>query len=151
MSAQYQRFFHPNGQLRIEIPQVNGRAHGMVREYHSNGQLAVETPNENGLAHGTAKVWDAEGRFLGDYTLDRGTGIVKKWHSNGVLWAEVPVLKGMPTGRQKTWYEDGVPLPAAYWIRGKQVSRKKYLEACKTDWELPQYPETKSPGSRNKA
>ena len=67
---------------------------------------------------------------------------MKQWYDNGCLSSEVSVVKGLITGRQKTWYEDGEPVPDAYWIRGKRVSRKKYFEACKTDSELPQYPET---------
>jgi antitoxin component YwqK of YwqJK toxin-antitoxin module len=57
----------------------------------------------------------------------------------------------LPTGRQKCWDENGDFVVEAYWIKGKKVSRKRYLEACKTDSELPQYPEPKSPISRKKA
>ena len=124
--------------------------HGVKRDYHSNGQLAAETPYDGGLPHGVVKAWAPDGKLLGSYNLDRGSGISKHWYDNGMLSGEVPLLKCVPTGRQKTWYEDGKPLPDAYWIRGKQVSRKKYFEACKTDSELPKYPETKAAASRKK-
>ncbi len=118
---------------------VNGRPHGVRRDYHPNGQLAAEITYEHGVQHGLAKMWASDGRFLGAYALDRGTGIAKNWHDNGVQSSEVPLLKGVPTGRQKTWYEDGEPVADAYWIRGKQISRKKYLEACQSDPDLPKY------------
>lgn len=148
MSIQIQRYYYPDGKLHYEIPQQNGRAHGLVKEYHPNGQLAIETPNENGLVNGIVRAWDSEGHLLGEYTLAQGNGIIKTWHANGVLWGEVTVMKGMPTGLQKTWYEDGVRLPDTYWLRGKRVSRKKYFEACAVDSGLPQYPEKTPVGKK---
>jgi len=151
MSSQVQRVLYPNGQLKAEAPMVNGRIHGLKRDYHPNGQVALEIPFYHGLPNGMAKVCAADGRLLGEYTMEHGTGVMKLWHGNGVLASEVSMVEGFITGRQRTWYEDGLPVPDMYWIRGKKVSRKKYLEACKTDPELPQYPETKSPVSRKKA
>ena len=139
MAVQIQHYFHPNGRLRIEIPQLNGRPHGLSRAYHSNGQLASEISYENGLQHGPARAWAIDGRFLGEYILEHGTGVAMQWHENGTLWGELPLQKGMPTGRQRTWLENGESIPGSYWVRGEKLSRKKYLEACKNDPDLPRY------------
>lgn len=128
----------------------NGRAHGMSRSWHPNDVLASEVPFEIGLQHGIARFWGADGRLFGEYSMDRGTGVFKRWYDNGVLAHETTTLKGLPTGLQKCWDENADFIVEAFWIRGKKVSHKKYLEACKTDPELPQYPETKSQVSRKK-
>jgi hypothetical protein len=145
MSSQVQRVLYPNGQLKAEAPMVNGRIHGLKRDYHPNGQLALEIPFYHGLPNGTAKVWAADGRSLGDYTMEHGTGVMKLWHSNGVPASEVSMVEGLITGRQKIWYEDGKALPETYWIRGRKATRKNYLEACKTDPDLPRYEEGEKP------
>ena len=150
MSSEIEQRFHPNGQLESETPTVNGRIHGLQRIWHPNGQLECEATYENGIKNGVVKKWAPDGRFLGEYVMDHGSGIVKMWHANGVQTGEIPLLKGLPNGCQKTWYEDGKAVPDNYFIRGKKVSRKKYFEVCKTDLELPRYPEPKWPVSRKK-
>ena len=34
-----EREYHPNGQLHLEIPWVNGQKHGIEKQWHKNGQL----------------------------------------------------------------------------------------------------------------
>ena len=132
------RDYYPSGILRSETPMAFGRVHGLTKGWHSNGVLASEVPFENGMQHGVAKFWAADGRFLGDYLMDHGTGVVKLWYDNGVLRSEVPFLSGLLTGCQKSWDELGEPGATVYWIRGKKVSRKKYIQASTADTALPQ-------------
>ena len=87
MPTRTQRLFPPNGQLRTEIPILNGQAHGLRRDCHPNGQLAAEIPY--GLQNGIARVWASDGRFIGTYTLEHGAGIAKLWYDNGQLLSEV--------------------------------------------------------------
>ena len=143
MDPQIRQFFYPNGRLQSEMTVVNGKAHGLTRDYHPNGQLSAEMPVENGLQHGTIRHWATDGRFLGEYQMEHGTGVAKLWYDNGALHAEVPMSNRLLTGRQKSWDEKGEAAITFYWIRGKKVSRKRYLEACANDRELPQYPDEK--------
>lgn len=122
---------------------MNGRLHGITRQFHPNGQLEAELPYDNGLPHGIAKFWATDGRFLGEFQMEHGTGVVRMWYEDGSLQAEVPFLRGLLTGRQKSWDEVGEPFATLFWIRGQKATRKKYLEACKTDPELPRYPKGK--------
>jgi len=46
------RNWHDNGQLRYEIPYLNGKAHGMSKWWISNGQIWDEIPYKNDLQHG---------------------------------------------------------------------------------------------------
>lgn len=141
MRLQLEQSFHPNGQLRCETCRMNGRLHGITRRYHPNGQLEAELPYDDGLPHGVAKFWAIDGRYLGDYKMEHGTGIVKMWHQDGSPRGEVPFFSGLITGRQRSWDEVGEPCATSFWIRGKKVTRKKYLEACKADPDLPRYSE----------
>ncbi|EEF60256.1 hypothetical protein Cflav_PD2952 [Pedosphaera parvula Ellin514] len=76
--------------------------------------------------------------------MEHGVGVHRDWYDNGILSQELDAYKGLPNGRQKCWDENGEFPLETYYIMGKKVSRKKYLEACKTDPKLPQYPEEKS-------
>ena len=136
MSVEIIRAYHGNGQLRCEIPTVNGRNHGLKRDWHPNGVLASEIPFVDGLEHGTAKVWASDGQLLGEYQMEHGTGMVTIWRADGTISSEGTMLKGEPTGRMRCW-ENGELIVEGYWLNGRKVSRKKYLEACKADPSLP--------------
>ena len=41
--------------------------------------------------------------------------------------------------RQRAFFEDGVFAADTYWLKNREVSRKKYLEACAKDPSLPRY------------
>jgi antitoxin component YwqK of YwqJK toxin-antitoxin module len=132
MNSKVTRLFHPNGALRAEIPLQNGRPHGLRKDWHLNGTLAAEIPFENGLQHGVTKAWATDGRLLGEYVMEHGVGTFKSWYDNGVLSQEIEMRAGEPNGRQRSWDENGEFVGEAYWIKGKKLSRKKYIEASKS-------------------
>jgi antitoxin component YwqK of YwqJK toxin-antitoxin module len=144
MNTKVQRLFHPNGVLRAEIPLQNSRPHGLRRDRHPNGIIAAEIPFENGLQHGVARAWASDGRLLGEYSMDQGVGVYKAWYENGTLSQELDAYKGLPHGRQKCWDENGDFVAEAYYVMGKKVSKRKYLEACRTAPNLPQYSKEES-------
>jgi antitoxin component YwqK of YwqJK toxin-antitoxin module len=63
---------YPDGQLRSEVPYIEGFAEGIYREWHPNGVLKEEWQ----ACHGCAE------------------GIVKTWHDNGVIRSEEEVQFG---------------------------------------------------------
>ncbi|MEW6160053.1 MAG: toxin-antitoxin system YwqK family antitoxin [Verrucomicrobiota bacterium] len=134
-----ERTFHPNGQVRSEIPYINGVVHGLSQSWHANGLLAHEIPMVHGQVEGVARFWNEKGTFLGSYEIRNGTGIQKIWFPNGKLMGEVPLIDGMMTGRQIAFFEDGTIAAETYYIRNQRVSKKKYLEMCTTDPTLPRY------------
>jgi hypothetical protein len=73
--------------------------------------------------------------------MDHGTGIVKKWYEDGQLEYETSYIQGQECGRSRIWYEDGELTITEYFIRNRRVSKKKYLEACRSDLTLPRYDE----------
>jgi len=136
-----EKSFHPNEQLRWEGWFKDGILHGKNHHWHENGQLSSETSYEDGLENGVARQWNQAGKLLGEYRIDHGTGIAKSWYENGQLESEMLYVRGRCCGRFRCWFEDGELAGTDYYNMGKKVSRKKYLEACKTDSTLPRLEE----------
>jgi len=134
-----ERQWHPNGQLASESNWLHDMPNGVNRNWHSNGVLAMEAPVKSGCTEGTVKQWDDKGNLLGSFEMRDGTGIQRIWYPNGPLKVEMSVVNGQFCGRQRTYFEDGEFCAEAYWLKGRQVSKKKYLEACAKDTALPRY------------
>lgn len=101
-----QRYFYRTGLIREEVPERNGRRHGVACTWHKNGQLASEEPYRNGLPHGVCRQWDASGRLLGKHKMIHGAGVQQPWHDNGQLQMEVSIVHGEYCGRNRIWLRD---------------------------------------------
>jgi MORN repeat protein len=143
-SIKTERYYYPNGQLRGECSLENGKLVGTTRKWHDNSVLSWESPFSEGLQHGVIRQWNREGKLLGEYRMDHGTGISKSWYANGQLENEAASVHGRLHGRFRCWLEDGELISETYHILDKQVSKKKYDEACKSDPSLPRYEDNKS-------
>ncbi len=133
-----QRSFHENGTLRADGNLVNGSPHGLHREWHSNGVLAKETPYAYGLIDGTVRQWNAEGELIAESELPGGTGVLRSFYPEQGLNDEMTFVKGKLTGRQRC-HCGGELMATVYWLENEKVSKKRYLEACKQNPNLPRY------------
>ncbi len=134
------KFYYPDGKLKAERSYKKGVPHGCHREWHENGILASEVYFNCGVPEGVGKQWDKDGNLLVSYEIKSGTGIQKSWFADQGFWGETSWLNGKMTGRQRTyWIDDGTVIADTFWIENKQVSKKKYIEACKIDPNLPRY------------
>jgi len=131
---------YPNGKLRAEISYKQGVPHGYQRVWHENGILASENYFNYGAPEGVGRQWDKDGNLLFSYKIRNGTGIQKVWYANQGFWAEISWVNGKMTGRQRTYsIDDGAIMGDTFWIENEEVSKKNYIEACKTDPNLPRY------------
>jgi hypothetical protein len=80
-----------------------------------------------------------KGRLLGEFRMDHGTGFSKSWYENGQLERECYEIRCKLNRRFSCYYEDGELVSHTYYIMDKKVSKKKYLEACRSDPSLPRY------------
>jgi len=138
-NVKVEKRYYANGKIESEITFVDGVPNGINRRWYPNGVLADETPIQNGRCEGVAKHWGENGDLIGTYEMRDGTGLMRTWYNNGVLSGEISFVKGQFTGRQRVWFEDGELVTQLFWIRGRKVSKKKYLEASKEDPSLPRY------------
>ena len=91
------------------------------------------------MPDGIGKQWDKTGKLILTYEIKNGTGIQKHWSEEQGIGADISLVKGTFTGRQRTYFRDGTIIGDTYWIKNRQVSKKKYIEACKKDPTLPRY------------
>ncbi len=134
-----ERSYYPSGQLQWEAAFKNEKLVGTVKRWHDNGILSKACQYDGGLEHGICKQWDKRGNLLGEYHMERGTGTEKSWYENGQLERESHSVSGKLSGRFRCWMENGELLSVTYYIGDKNVSKRKYLEACKNDPHLPRY------------
>jgi len=135
--------YYPSGKLRSERSFRKGIPHGCHRVWHENGVLASEEHLKDGVPDAVGRQWDEQGNLIVTYEIKNGTGIQKTWLPTQGLCSEIPWVNGKISGRQWCYHEDGTLGGENFWIRDKKVSKKRYLEACKSDPTLPQYEKEK--------
>ena len=139
-SAKVEEAFYSNGQLEWEAMIKDGKPVGMVRHWYENGMPERECPYDgDGLKHGIVKDWNKQGKLLGEFQWDHGTGVSKNWFKNDQLRSEHYYIRGKRCGRSIIWWEDGGVMSVTYYINNREVSKKKYDEACKANPALPRY------------
>ena len=139
-SDRIERDFYPDGKIENETTYLSSPGRRwVVRHWYPNGHLAWEIPVNDGVPDGTVTFWNDKGEIAGTYEMHDGTGVQKGWHSDGSLLGEITWLNGTWTGRQRVYFQGGGFVGESYWIKGRQVSKRKYFEACKSDPALPRY------------
>lgn len=134
--------WYENSILAFEGSFKKGAPHGPNRHWFENGVLASEVNFKEGVPEGIGRQWDKTGKLLVSFEIKNGTGVQKHSSEEQGLWSETSWVKGTWTGRQRTYDKEGV-IGDTYWIKNRKVSKKKYIEACKTDPTLPRYDDIK--------
>jgi hypothetical protein len=93
----------------------------------------------NGVPDGVGRQWNKNAELICSFEIINGTGTERSWNEAQGLRDEVSWVDGMTTGRWRVYSADGSVIGDTYWIRNRQVSRKRYIEACQTDPTLPRY------------
>lgn len=139
LTTNVQRQLYRNGQLRQEVPLVDGKRHGVVRTWHRNGAPAAEECYRNGLLDGVSRQWTEAGGLLGKFEMKDGTGLQREWHDNGRLKIEVSTVRGVFCGRNRIWLRDGTLLSERFYLHGNAVTAQQYRAAVKADPTLPEF------------
>lgn len=117
----------------------NKRFGYVTRRWHPNGILALEVPEVEGRIEGVIRQWNSQGKLLGSCEIKNGNGILKAWNENGTLEREEPLAGGEATGRHRYFSPDGSLQSESYWLDDDLVSKRRYFAACKTRPSLPRY------------
>jgi antitoxin component YwqK of YwqJK toxin-antitoxin module len=160
------RYFDVSGVLLMEYEMQNGKRNGRHRDWHDNGQLCEEGSYVDDKEHGETKQYDENGRQIGSYVMDHGTGIDLWFYSPGVLSEEREYHDGKRHGFERWWNLDNrtVGEECHYWndlehgivrrwnrrgkltrsfpkyyVMGKQVTKRQYERACRSDSTLPSF------------
>jgi antitoxin component YwqK of YwqJK toxin-antitoxin module len=81
------RDVYPNGVLRSEYTEVDGKAEGVRRYWYQTGQLLSELVFSNGIQNGQ----------------------IREWTEQGVLTLSASIKNGEFDGRYESWWNDGKP------------------------------------------
>ncbi len=99
------------------------------------------------MIHGVCSIWNEKGDQIDTYEVTMGNGPFRQWYPNGALKAEGMMMNGMPVGQMRCYDESGKFVAQSFWLNSRQVSRKKYLEACEKNLKLPRPPADDSMGN----
>lgn len=140
-----------------------GREHGPEIYRHDNGRISYRVDWKHGQRHGKARQFDERGKLLAESTFRSGTGVdvwcdfgavsevrsYAKGHLDGLeQWWETPkrvFIEGTWSAGKKhgIWREwDGGKLARGsphFYVRGREVTRDRYLRAREKDASLPMY------------
>ncbi|MBU2589922.1 MAG: toxin-antitoxin system YwqK family antitoxin [Nanoarchaeota archaeon] len=102
-----EKWYYPNGQIKIEINRKNGIQHGLRRDWYENGQLNYETNYVNGKQEGLQRTWHDNGILIHEKNYKNGIidGFERGGHYNGQIWFERNFIKDNKEGSELQWYD----------------------------------------------
>ncbi|HEY0199518.1 MAG TPA: hypothetical protein VGC19_13460 [Rhodanobacter sp.] len=102
---QAHREYFPNGQLKTEWFEKDGKIEGWRRHWLKNGQLFSEAEYRDGLTNGVLREWSEDGRLiLLAHTKDgEFHGHYQAWWDDGLRKEEGVYFHGKPTNGYR-WY-----------------------------------------------
>jgi hypothetical protein len=134
------------GKVTSAEPWSKGLPHGTARQYSRDGALLGTYRMERGT--GLDLWWDdtdPDAPRLSEARLLKGG----KWHGfewwlrvdQQSVWEERHFAEGRLHGIERLWNDSGRLRRGypRYWVRGRRVARRRYLQACKEDETLPRY------------
>jgi uncharacterized protein len=89
----WRRFYLEAGLMFAEMEFRNGVGNGLIREWRTNGQLRLQSTLKNGEYHGHFSVWWPNGNLMEDGEFDHGKHVkgYSYYTEDGRLWK---VVKG---------------------------------------------------------
>jgi hypothetical protein len=163
------------GALELEYALRDGVKHGKEYHFYASGRLLFEETYVRGQRHGLGRQWSEQGELLIQWRLVRGvghclwcdpqTGLLaeehfrppkrtygykRQWNADQrTVWQEYHFLLGRGYhGIWREWDGSGQLLSGfpRFFLRGRRVSKRHYLAACRTRRLLPPYcPEEDAP------
>jgi antitoxin component YwqK of YwqJK toxin-antitoxin module len=165
-----------DGQLCLERPMRQGRQNGTEYDFYWDGAIASTEPYRDGKPHGTAKQWSPEGELLITYTMINGTGVdlwcdwqtrtlseechrkngsifgySRRWNTDDkTIYEEYHIDEAGYHGITREWNDAGKLKRGfpKYHVKGRQVSKRQYLAACRADSTLPLFLESENKSDR---
>lgn len=122
-------------------PFVAGKVHGLAKQFDVHGHLMMVSPFVRGSG---VDFWcDEEGRLAEEHPLVDGTpsGCHRWWNQDGKsVYSETQYRDGLQHGVSREWSSGklGSGFPK-FFLAGKPVSRRRYLDAGARDSSIPPY------------
>jgi hypothetical protein len=162
------REWDEDGRLEFESALRAGVRHGHEYRFYPNGQLLDKETYRDGRLHGVGRQWAEDGTLLVNWKMVGGTGL-DLWCDNltGTLAEEHHWPREGELGYKREWNADERTVRQEYfyvlgkgyhgvwrewngrgglrrgfprfYIHGRKVTRRQYLEACEADPSLPPY------------
>ncbi len=136
--------FYPDGKVRSEGLNKDGKSEGQWKYYHENGQLSSEGNFLEGLRSGAWAFYHENGSLArqGEYTAGKKQGQWVYYHPNGQKSAEGDLQSDVRDGewslyyqtgevKAKGSYDQGDGVYTEYYPNGKQKSKGKIINGLR--------------------
>ncbi|MEM9594707.1 MAG: toxin-antitoxin system YwqK family antitoxin [Acidobacteriota bacterium] len=74
---------YPGGEIRSELPYVDGLQHGLAQDWYPSGQLAGASQYRNNQLHGSTHEWYENGQLKSELSYEFGILVSKREWSEG--------------------------------------------------------------------
>lgn len=104
------RSYHSNGNIKDEIPYVDGKIEGVRKKYYENGQLEKEIEYRGGIPNGKYKEYSREGGAVVKSILINGLqdGEVVTYYESGEVKSKYYMKNGLSHGDFYSYHINGI-------------------------------------------
>ncbi len=122
--------YYNTGELKSEIPYVNGKMNGIQKMYWQNGRVMALTPWVNGTINGLQKSYYEDGKLCAEMNYSEGkkNGITKIYRKSGRVITETNYNDDKKDGLEVTYNENGTEL-----LRKENKRENEIIEGDKQD------------------
>lgn len=112
--------YHPNGNVAIEAPYVNGKLDGVFRSFFENGKVWQTIGYKEGIEEGVSTTYTENGFKKSKETYRSGIlhGDVEEFYESGKLRRRLPYILGQLHGVAKVYDELGAVLEEMTFEKG---------------------------------
>jgi antitoxin component YwqK of YwqJK toxin-antitoxin module len=124
------KLYHPNGNLKGNLPLKDGQATGLAKYYFQTGGLREDVNFENDVRHGVCTEYYKNGKpyIVANYIKGERTGWYKEYHTNGKLRAEGWLTDDNKEGQWKFYSVAGKIESEAYYRSGDEYGPVKHYD-----------------------
>ena len=147
--------WNETGALESVEPFIDGNRHGLAKQYGRNGKIIGTYRFVHGTGYDIWR-WEREdgSTFISEiFSVRDGSLDGYEWwlkEDQRSVWHERHWQQGSVHGIERMWnHQNGLKRGyPKYWIQGKAVKKRTYLEALEKDKSLPKYWETENQNRR---
>lgn len=126
--------YHPNGNVAIEAPYVNGKLDGVFRSFFENGKVWQTIGYKDGIEEGFTTTYFENGTKKSKETYRAGIlhGDVEEYYESGKVRRLLPYVLGQLNGVAKVYDEFGAVIEEMTFERGlRHGPYRKYNKGLK--------------------
>ncbi|RYD57314.1 MAG: hypothetical protein EOP56_08365 [Sphingobacteriales bacterium] len=124
------KLYHPNGNLRSDLPLKDGKIHGQAKYYFNTGKLREVVAYEDDEKNGTSTEYYRSGKtqMVSEYVKGERTGWYKGYYGNGKLSGEGALIDDKKEGVWRFYNVAGKLEREAFYLNNEENGPSKHFD-----------------------